>query len=885
MALPTPDTSTWLVATKLHPPLLRGETIRRPHLEQALSNSITQNPVTLISAPAGYGKTTLLATLPHLLPDFPLAWVTLDEEDNDPIRFVGLLATACQRLHPACGRSVWPLLGGGADPTGLKRAVGALVGDIMSHLRDPFILVLDDLHAVTEPAVFVALEYLLDHQPAQLHIALGTRHDPPLRLARLAARRQLGEVRRPALGFTPDEAGQLLNDTLGLRLAPADVAALQERTEGWPAGLCLLAGPLARIAGGADRTQFLAALSQSERYALDFLAEEVLRSLDDDLRRFLLETSVLPEMTPSLCQAVTGRQDAGEVLDRLYRQNLTLACVTGEAPGEPVFRHHALFARLLTRQLERELPGAVAALHERAARAQKTPGRAIAHYLSAGLWAQAAQMMAQSGMALIQCGMSDTVRKWYSALPADMRQNLPRLDLLMGACELHRGDYITANLFYEQARAGFQARGDMPGEGEALAASITIFVQKGDRETAAALADQAEKLPLIPMAQARVLLTRAWLGLWQGDWAAIRACVRDALAIPRVTGNRQADLVNITFMCAPLAAVPGCLPLLEDYATEAAAVSPPHTAWRLGAEELTIWPLLWRGQIAAALAKAEECEALRQRLGGFPFIGNDLPAILAILQTARGDLQAAGRALDTLVQRIETAPRIKWPFYLHAAGRSLAMIGRQAEARVISLRLGAINDQMPLTEYLHDHLAGLLAYMEGRGADAAAALARAAERETQLPIAWNGGSARLLQARLHLDRGRPDAALAAAAPVLREWEQAGTPGCALLDGPAGLPVLRLAAQHGDAFAARLVTFFAQPALTDAAAAAATLPEPLTARECDVLRLVVAGRSNPQIAAELFVSAETVKSHVAHILRKLDVTTRTQAAIRGRELGF
>lgn len=909
MSLPTPDTSAWLVATKLHPPLVRGDTIRRPRLEEALSRSVSTLPLTLLSAPAGYGKTTMLAALPRLLPDYPLAWVTLDTEDNDPIRFIGLLATALQRLHPECGQSVWPWLSGGAaEGSGLKRAVGVLINDMLQYLPAPFILVLDDLHFVTEPAVYVALEYLLDHQPPQLHLAVGTRHDPPLRLARLAARRQLAELRRPDLGFSQDEAHQLLNDTLGLSLSVAEVAALQERTEGWPAGLCLLAGPLGRIGTPADRTQFMAAIIHTERYALDFLAEEVLRYLPDDLRRFLMQTSVLAEMTPSACRAVTGREDADEMLEELYRHNLAIASITSEVEGEPVYRYHALFARLLARQLERELPGEIVELHRRAAQAQKTPGRAISHYLSAGLWEEAARLMAQFGLALLHRGMSDTLRNWYSALPAETRTGHPGLTALMGACEMHCGHYAAADVLFKQAREAFVAAGDAQGEGEALTASIAITIQNDDRKAAAELVERSQQLPLSPVGRVRVLLARAWLHLSDCDWAASRSDIHEALAIPHATGNRQADLAGITYMSAPLAAVPGCLDLTERYCAEAGALAPPETAWRLGADELSAWPLLWRGRTEEALARAEGAEALRQRLGGYPFVGNDLPVQMAVLYVARGDTEAAGRAVATLVQRIETAPRSKWAFYLHAAGRALALLGRHSEARTIYQRLVLLRDGVPLTDYLCDHLAGLIALLEGLQADAAAALDQAASTldqaatlEVQLPIAWVGGSARLLGARLLLERGRSEEALTALAPVLSEWDLAGTPGCVLLDGPVGLPLLRLASQRGSEIAARLLRLFPQivpdPAAPEAAggwppatkataaSARAALSEPLTPREQDVLKLIVAGRTNRQIGEELYITEETVKTHVARILRKLDVTSRTQAAIRGRELGF
>ena len=211
------NTSAWYVATKLQSPLVRSDIIRRPHMEEELCRFVTTLPLTLLSAPAGYGKTTLLSALPSLLPDHPMAWITLEAEDNDPVRFIGLLTTALQKLHSECGNSVWPLISGaGVSGSSIKHAMGVLINDIVRYLQEPFILVLDDLHYVTEPAIYVALDYLIDKLPPNLHVAIGTRHDPPLRLARLAARRQIGELRRADLSLNQDETRQLLNDTLGL---------------------------------------------------------------------------------------------------------------------------------------------------------------------------------------------------------------------------------------------------------------------------------------------------------------------------------------------------------------------------------------------------------------------------------------------------------------------------------------------------------------------------------------------------------------------------------------------------------------------------------------------------------------------------------------------
>lgn len=855
MALQT-ETPTWFVATKLRPPLLRSDTIRRPHLEEALVRSVATLPLTLLSAPAGYGKTTMLAALPHLQPDLPQAWVTLDSDDNDPIRFAGLLATALQQLHPAVGHSCWPwLTSGGAESASLKRAIGALINDVTTHLTDPFVLVLDDLHFVTEPAAYVALEYLLDHQPPQMHLAVGTRHDPPLRLARLAARRQLTELRRPDLSFSEAETRRLLNETLALGLADGEVAALQSRTEGWPAGLCLLAGPLSRM---ADRTQWMAALAHSERQALDFLLDEVLLSLPAELRTFLLRTSVLLELTPAACRAVTLRDDAAEVLERLYRQNLAIASLQAGPSGEPVYRYHALFARLLTRQLERELAGEVVDLHRRAAQVQTIPGRAIYHYLAAGLWEEAAQQMAQSGMDLLHRGMSETIRQWHAALPVQTRASHPRLTVLMARCEIQAGNYEAAGQLLGQAREACATAGDLRGELEAITSQITLTIQQDDRPGAAALVARAEALPMPMMGPGLVSLrlAQAWLHLCDRQWAECLQAMRAGLELPRLEANRLAAFLGITYMSAPLLAVPGGLAVGERFCLDAEALALPGSALQLGALELGTWPLLLRGRLDEALARAEAAEALRQRLGGWPVLGSDTALLLSVLHLARGEREAAERATESLLHRVERAPLSRRAFYLHGAGRAMALLGHRARAREILERLAGLRGGQPLADYACHHLEGLLLLSGPRPAEAREALERAARLEAELPVARICGSSRLLLARLE-----PGPAAAASA-LLAAWELEGAPGYGLLNGPAPQPI-------------------PQPITHQTASGC----DPLTPRESDVLRLIVAGRTNRQIGEELYITEETVKTHVVRILRKLDVTSRTQAAVRGRELGF
>lgn len=407
------------------------------------------------------------------------------------------------------------------------------------------------------------------------------------------------------------------------------------------------------------------------------------------------------------------------------------------------------------------------------------------------------------------------------------------------------------------------------------------------------------------MGQIAFRLGRAWLKLGSHDWDACRQDITEALAIPRITDDKRVDFIGMTYMYAPLAAVPGCLAATETYCAEAAQRSLPGTAWRLGADELGTWPLLWRGLVDEALTRAQAADALRSQLGGYPFIGTDISAQLAVLHLARGEREAAAGATDAILRRLEHAAVGKRDFYLHAAGRSSALLGNLSAAHALYQRLTGFISNGPLAQFLAQHLSGMVALIENRLTDAAEALERAAELESKLPVAKACGSARLLQSMLLFVQGNHVAAQDLAIQVLSEWEQEGMPGCVLLDGPAVLPLLEFAAENGIGVAARALRLFREdvrvPGLdsggpTSGAAlghgpaqgatiSAASLPEPLTPREIEVLRLIVAGMTNRQIGKELYIGEETVKSHVVHILRKLDVTSRTQAAVRGRELGF
>jgi len=541
-----------ILSTKFLAPPPRADLVPRPRLLRRLDEGLRQgHRLILISAPAGYGKTTLIADWGLRIADSSgpksvicnpqSCWLTLDEDDNDPALFLTNLLAALQPWLPAGETMAQTLLVASPDPHAqARRVLGALVNDILATRPNPFVLVLDDLYRVTEPGVYAALDYLIEHAPPPMRLIIATRYDPPLALARLRARGQLAELRLHDLAFTLAETTAFLNDALRLDLSAADLEALQARTEGWPAGLRLLALSLAAIPTPAGRSDLVRDFARTDRYVFDFLAEEVLDRQPPPVRAFLLETSILAELTPARCQAVTGRPDAAALLEDLDRRNIFLVNLQAPSPTlqTPTYRYHALFAEFLRGRLKAEMPDRVRDLHRRAAETQTDPGRAIRHYLAAEMWEEAAQTIEQVGWNLLQQGLLDTIVGWIDALPTPIRDTHPLLTRLLGACAFWRGDFQAAQPLLERTVDGFQALGDEAGVGESLADLASSAFLQSDFARAGALIERALAYPLSPRSRAQVLMSRTWLGLFGGERARGGGTCRRRYRWPR-RGNRK----------------------------------------------------------------------------------------------------------------------------------------------------------------------------------------------------------------------------------------------------------------------------------------------------------------------------------------------------------
>jgi LuxR family maltose regulon positive regulatory protein len=391
-----------------------------------VSEGLTR-PLTLIAAPAGFGKTTLIgqwrAGPGH---QFPLAWLSLDDDDNDPTRFLTYLIATLETLRVGIGERALALVQS-LQPQPPKVILTILVNDLTA-IPTSFAVVLDDYHAINTQAIHDAIAFLLDHLPPQMHLIITSRADPPLALARLRASNLLTEIRADDLRFTREEVATFLNQIMGQDLSAADVAVLADRTEGWIAGLQLAA---LSMGGQTDATNFIAAFAGSHQYVVDYLTEEAVRLLPESVQSFLLHTSILDRMCAPLCDAVTGQSGSQAVLEELERMNMFTIRLDD---AHRWYRYHHLFAEMLRNRLRRAHSDRVLELHRRASawyEGQELRAEAVRHALAGRDFERAAHLVEESAKTTFWMrGEVATLRGWLEALPDVLVSKHPRLSLL-----------------------------------------------------------------------------------------------------------------------------------------------------------------------------------------------------------------------------------------------------------------------------------------------------------------------------------------------------------------------------------------------------------------------------------------------------------------------
>jgi LuxR family transcriptional regulator, maltose regulon positive regulatory protein len=905
-----------LLATKLYLPRPRSTAVARPRLVARVREGL-RSRLTLLAAPAGFGKSTLLAQALAAERSAP-AWLALDEGDDDPARFWSYVFAALDRASSGLGAA--PLAVLRATPSAVDVALAELLNALAAQDTD-LALVLDDYHAISSATIHQGLGFLLDHAPPQLHLLIASRVDPPLPLARWRARGELVEIRAADLRFRADEAQHFLSETMGLRLDDEAVAALEARTEGWAAGLQLAA---LSLQGQADPADFIAGFGGSHRHVVDYLVEEVLERQPDHIRAFLLQTSILARMSAPLCAALVdpeGRNDraSATILTELDRQNLFLIALDNERRW---YRYHHLFADLLRHRLQQEQPARVPELHRRAARwfaQQGVVNDALDHALAAGDSDLLAQLLEAHGARLAASGETQALQRWLDALPRTRLLASPRLCLTQASALLLNRQTVAMEPFLAAAAAALAGVDEEEADGlrgELLAQRAHVAIERGAFAEALGLARAA--LGMLPqtklLARSNAALVLGYALMILGQTAEAVVVYAEHASQSRAAGNA----LTAIFIANELVK----LLLLQGRLREARAEAEGALAWVESEGWHTLPPTsalhIWRGntlieQGMFADAEAALLRAIELSRHGPAITSARAHTFLARLRQIEGDGAAADAALTTVERIIGSWERGgERAFFEASIARGRLMAGdidaaqRWLEAhapwdarespsyfREIELltraRIIVLDDAAAPDAPLLNETRALLPWLRER---ASAAGRGAVVLETLILEAL----ALARSARSDEAQRRLDAALDLAAPE----------GFVGLFADMGPPVLALLAQNLDRrapadalrpYVTRLLRALAGSRLSDRSPSAHAQPphgrvgqerpegEALTERELEVLRRFAAGMTSPEIARHFVVSVNTVKTQLKSIYGKLDAHSRAEAIARARERGL
>ncbi|MCL4296661.1 MAG: tetratricopeptide repeat protein [Anaerolineae bacterium] len=894
-----------LLTTKLYLPAARQNLVQRPRLLARLAEGFTR-PLTLISAPAGFGKTTLISEW-HASEggqDFPLAWLALDDDDNDPAHFLTYFIAALATLKPGFGETILALLKS-PQPAPPKLILTHLINEV-NLWPAPFALVLDDYHVINSPSIHEAVAFLLDHLPPPMHIIITTRTDPPLPLARWRARQQLVEIRSDELRFTPAETAAFLHQVMGLNLSPADVAVLETRTEGWAAGLQMAA---LSMQGRRDLTSFINQFSGSHRYILDYLMDEVLQHQPQAIQEFLLQTSILNHLSGPLCNAVMDRTDSQAILERLEQANLFLLPLDDERRW---YRYHHLFAEALRHRQQNLHPEHAAILHRRASEWHEQHGliaAAIHHSLSAPDFERAAYLVEQVGQELLIRSETVTLLKWLTVLPEELILTRPYL------CLFHAWTLILNNQVTEaeqrlQAASALEADPVVLAQVAAIRTLVALF--RGDMRHANELTRQAQALLPAgdPFLRGVTNLNRGLACFMKGDVEAARQAYAEVAELSQKSGN---VMVTVIIQCQIAEAQMWQGRLHQALATyqQALALATTPEGYELpGAAQAHIGLATvmyeWNNLEAAAQHLAEGFRLNRQlgEIGAY-----DGYIIETSLKQAQGDAAGALEAIEQaglIVQKFS-----QWAYRNLAAHRTRLWL-RQANliaaarwaADTLNIPAGTpddLGDTYLFHEFEQLTLARVLLAQASAGLPADQAIsgdpAQAALQllEALYPEAVKLGRGRsvieilLLQALAQQANGDTFQAMSRLQQALTLAQTEGFVRIFVDNGPPLEKLLRQAAVRGimvdyvDKLLAAFDTRERQVTRPPARPSPSALIEPLSEREVEVLRFLAAGLSNEAIANRLIITVSTVKKHLSTIYGKLDVHSRTAAVARAREL--
>jgi LuxR family maltose regulon positive regulatory protein len=898
-----------ILTTKLFIPPPRPNAVSRSRLVEQL-NQGRNYKFTLISAPAGFGKTTSISHWLQTL-EKPAAWVSLDHGDNDLARFLTYVIAALQTIDPQLGEGALIGLRSPQSPP-MEAILIALINDIVK-LDRPFVLVLDDYHVIESPEVDDALAFFIDHLPPLLRLVIASRVTPSLPLARLRADAEMFEITANDLRFTPNEISDFLQEMIGQELSSTHINALEDHTEGWIVGLQLAALSMQKLVDRTAVENFIKDFTGSHRYILDYLTDEVLGQCPTGTLVFLLQTSILKQMCGELCDAVTQQSNGHETLQSLEDSNMFLIPLDDERKW---YRYHHLFGDLLLQRLKVTQPERIETLHRAASiwyEENAFVTEALEHAIKAKDLDRAGNLVAAHAQTMFMQGEVTTVRDWFATLPAEQIKAHPRLsiDRAWLFYFMHQPNAIEPHL--ADAENGLRASQTLPDEiifkweGEVMALRAWTKRCNGELEESIEISRQAlERLSEKEMfVRCLNILSMADALCCTGETTLAAEAISDCVCSCQEAGSPLGvvagafDLAELLMRKGSLVQARAALEEALDWARERKIENLPATA-----------PLhIGLGEV---LREQNELEAAEEHLRtgldlaelGFKTISGQGYLTLAHLQYVQGDLRAARKTFalaENTMQDWET-PEMLAHLAAHRVHLWLAPVDGDFVAAVdwakqqqIALSLNGNDRESALPNILRLIAVVRVLLAQARNGDKTLdKVLQLLERLHQVAEA-DQRMGRLieiliLEALAYQEQGQTDSALNALEKALKLAESEGYFRIFLDEGEAMARLLYEAIRRGISpeYGGKLLGAFEAPIETEAimgTSAAGEIVEPLSKRELEVLHLIAEGLSNQEIKEKLVLSVNTVKGHTRKIYGKLGVSSRTQAVAKANALGI
>lgn len=867
-----------LLQTKLCMPRERNNVIVRQRLLDQLNTAVSadgtlQPKLTLITGPAGYGKTTLATQWINQF-NHPIAWLSLDAGDNDEARFMAYLFAAVGTIQEEIGEASLARLTSTYVYNDSDAILTSFLNDIAVS-EQPIILVLDDYHLITDDAVHQVMAFILQHMPVQLHLVVTSRSEPPFPVALLRARNGINQIDAGDLRFTPDEAIQFLSQTMNVTLTREQVIQLDAQVEGWVTGLQLIALAL------QEEVALQEAFSGSQRYLVDYLADQVLDKQPEAIQQFLLDTAVLPQFNSDLCKAVTGHE-CHEILREVENANLFLIPLDA---ARNWYRYHHLFADFLNGRLQRQRsPEQIAEMHTRAARWYQQNGQsltAVEHALTANDFEFAAELMMEVGREVLMFGEGNTLRQWIETLPPELQSSTRRMRLFYAWALIRTGEFKQAATVLDGVADELDTA-LLWGEYAALRARIAVIT--GDTDISVRFSEKAlHKLPLDQhMLRSEVAIN---LGFSHLKKAKVEEA-REAFSEAAQNTSHDPGLWSVmfaTFYWGQTYERQAQLHEAYEIYQRGLEMAQSRTNGRnpspaIGFMHVGMGKLLYEwNRLGEAETHLRRAVHFAERCGDHKMMIYSREGLAKLLATL-GDWDGAYAIIDDLERDVNA----KGP-----TQRRVALALQQGDTRLglqwaERLNIGVTDSPEKITEWPSAYLTLTRLHMAVRRYDGLLPI-------LDTLIAWGEGrnsvnfllEVSLLKAILLGRMGDLDTAVPILQRILTTAESEGYVRLFLdeQDGTLIRLLHRVGGSGVTAVYARNLLSLLDPQEDDQVNGV----QPLSPREIEVLQHLAAGQTNRQIAEEMVVSHNTIKAHTRRLYEKLGVNNRTQAVARAREL--